>query len=68
VSVGMLRRSGVCCVSRGVALLDGMDLDAMDVTYSLVHWADSLYNKPASKGLRTRPARGSWGTVWTRGR
>jgi hypothetical protein len=51
VSVGIPRRSGdVLREHWRVALLDGMDLDSVDVTSSMVYWADFLCDKPASTG------------------
>jgi hypothetical protein len=51
VSVGMPRRRGdVLPEQWRVALLDGVDLDSMDVTCSMVYWADFLYDRPASPG------------------
>jgi hypothetical protein len=43
---------------------DGVDLNGMGVTCSMVYWADFLYYKLASPGPRTRPARWSWSRVW----
>jgi hypothetical protein len=49
-----------------IALLDddGVDLDGIGVRCSMVYWADFLYDKPASPGPPTRPARWSWSRVW----